>query len=115
MLSGELREALQALAAGDRAVSAFEGWLVPRLPRLIQEPGSADARLVGALEFGLVELKAGGVTEDGFLALVRSLLEDEASVWVNYPPELSVSTSSSSSTETTSGFWAKEVDLRVPA
>lgn len=85
MLSLELRDRIALYISGDISLHELEDWLVPNLPALIQDPVSAEADLVAAIELCLAEYSAGFRDEDYVRNYLREALLKHNTISFTYP------------------------------
>lgn len=87
MFPSEFIDFISQYVVGERTIEQLQDWYVPKLPRLLKNPESAEADIVSIIELGLAEMSDGIRTEQGFRNLLRQVLVKYNNVFVFYPSE----------------------------
>jgi len=114
MISDELRDMVIRYIDDQASLADLETWIVPRLPALISNPRSPDADLVAAVELALAELSRGIRSEPEVRSLIRKALQENISVWTDYPAQMGRSSASGSANETANiAHWSRSIEFSV--
>lgn len=97
MLTTDFLAKVHNYLAGSLTLEDLEAWIVPRLPALYALLPSSSTKLIDEIEFGLIEIDAGRLSELDFRQALQKAISEQP-VFVQYPEEEGVTRSGSSNT-----------------
>ncbi len=99
MLSWELYDKAYCYLESEIPLSELENWYAPKLPILMRDPKSSDARVIAVIELGLAEMNNNILSENQLKDRLRNTLENHF-VIRNYTnlPDIEIITTFSSKT-----------------
>ena len=95
MITSTLYEIVRQYLESEITIEKLEDWYVPRLKTLLADPNSDQARFVGEIELGLVDVQSNQISEAQFKN--RLLIKLSPTVWIECPQDVNISSGSSSS------------------